>query len=156
VALAIGQEAVAPPPTLPVKVLRQPTRICLDALRSPPQNVLAAAKSERFEKQESSLPESMPLTAMGDVAKIEGAVRRTPMEVSDCVAGLRKVKINWDLLRSFDPTPLLTLEQELEEAVRQEYEARRLTYLARKKEQKRKRRRGAAAATSEETATMAL
>jgi len=98
----------------------------------------------------------MPLTAMGDVAKIEGAVRRTPMEVSDCVAGLRKVKINWDLLRSFDPTPLLTLEQELEEAVRQEYEARLLTYLARKKEQKRKRRRGAAAATSEETATMAL
>jgi len=61
------------------------------------------------------------------------------------VAGLRKVKMDWDLLRSFDPTPLLTLEQELEEAVRQEYEARRMATTERKKEPKRRRRRGAVA-----------
>jgi len=61
------------------------------------------------------------------------------------VAGLRKVKIDWDLLRSFDPTPLLTLEQELEEAVRQEYEARRMATTEKKKEPKRRRRRGAVA-----------
>jgi hypothetical protein len=72
------------------------------------------------------------------------------------VAGLRKVKINWDLLRSFDPTPLLTLEQELEEAVRQEYEARRLAYLAKKKEPKRKRRRGAATTAAEDMPTISL
>ncbi len=70
-------------------------------------------------------------------------------EVLNCVAGLRKIKINWELLRSFDATPLLTLEQELEEAVRQEYEARRAAYLQRKKESKRRRRRGVAAATEE-------
>jgi len=72
------------------------------------------------------------------------------------VAGLRKVKIDWDLLRSFDPTPLLTLEQELEEAVRQEYEARRLAALQKAKEPKRRRRRGATAAeaVSEEIAPM--
>ncbi|MFA0757515.1 MAG: hypothetical protein PVTTEEND_000708 [Candidatus Fervidibacter sp.] len=61
------------------------------------------------------------------------------------MAGLRKVKIDWDLLRSFDPTPLLTLEQELEEAVRQEYEARRMATTEKKKEPKRRRRRGAVA-----------
>ncbi len=72
------------------------------------------------------------------------------------MAGLRKVKINWDLLRSFDPTPLLTLEQELEEAVRQEYEARRLAYVAQKKEPKRKRRRGAAITAAEEMPTISL
>jgi len=72
------------------------------------------------------------------------------------VAGLRKIKINWELLRSFDPTPLLTLEQELEEAVRQEYEERRLAYLARKKEPKRRRRRGAATTAAEEATTISL
>lgn len=72
------------------------------------------------------------------------------------MAGLREVKINWELLRSFDPTPLLTLEQELEEAVRQEYEARRLAYLAKKKEPKRKRRRGSLITASEETTTVSL
>ncbi|MCX7642369.1 MAG: hypothetical protein N2116_00970 [Armatimonadetes bacterium] len=71
------------------------------------------------------------------------------------MAGLRKVKINWELLRSFDPTPLLTLEQELEEAVRQEYEERRMAYLTKKKESKR-RRRGAAATATEEAATISL
>jgi len=76
--------------------------------------------------------------------------------VFDCVAGLRKIKINWELLRSFDPTPLLTLEQELEEAVRQEYEERRLAYLAKKKEPKRRRRRGAAATSAEEAATVSF
>lgn len=70
------------------------------------------------------------------------------------MAGLRKVKINWDLLRSFDATPLLTLEQELEEAVRQEYENRRLAYLARKKEPKRRRRRGTAESTAPEEMPM--
>jgi hypothetical protein len=72
------------------------------------------------------------------------------------VAGLRKVKINWELLRSFDPTPLLTLEQELEEAVRQEYEERRIAYLTKKKESKRRRRRGSAATAAEETAAVSL
>ncbi|MGQ9728418.1 MAG: hypothetical protein ACUVSC_07865, partial [Candidatus Fervidibacter sp.] len=67
-----------------------------------------------------------------------------------------KVRINWELLRSFDPTPLLILEQELEEAVRQEYEARRLTHLAKKEEPKRKRRRGSLTTTSEETTTVSL
>ncbi len=72
------------------------------------------------------------------------------------MAGLQKIKINWDLLRSFDPTPLLTLEQELEEAVRQEYEERRMAYLARKKEPKRRRRRGAATTAAEEAAAISL
>ncbi|MCS7185990.1 MAG: hypothetical protein N3B10_05130 [Armatimonadetes bacterium] len=72
------------------------------------------------------------------------------------MAGLRKIKINWELLRSFDPTPLLTLEQELEEAVRQEYEERRMSYLTKKKEPKRRRRRGAAATAAEETASVSL
>ncbi len=74
------------------------------------------------------------------------------------MAGLRKIKINWDLLRSFDATPLLTLEQELEEAVRQEYEARRLAYQERKKEPKRRRRRGAASAATaaEEAASLSV
>lgn len=72
------------------------------------------------------------------------------------MAGLREVKIKWELLRSFDPTPLLTLEQELEEAVRQEYEARRLAYLAKKKEPKRKRRRGSLTTALEETTTVSL
>lgn len=76
------------------------------------------------------------------------------------MAGLRKVKIDWQLLRSFDPTPLLTLEQELEEAVRQEYEARRAAALSQAKPPKRRRRRGAAAASApaaeESTATAAL
>jgi hypothetical protein len=73
------------------------------------------------------------------------------------VAGLRKVKMDWDLLRSFDPTPLLTLEQELEEAVRQEYEARRMAITEKKKEPKRRRRRGAVATetVSEEISPMA-
>lgn len=74
------------------------------------------------------------------------------------MAGLRKVKMDWDLLRSFDPTPLLTLEQELEEAVRQEYEARRMaTTEKKKKEPKRRRRRGAVATetVSEEISPMA-
>ncbi len=66
-------------------------------------------------------------------------------EVPDCLAGLRKVKIRWDLLRSFDPTPLLTLEQELEEAVRQEYEARRMAHQSKTKEPKRRRHRVVAA-----------
>lgn len=67
-------------------------------------------------------------------------------EVFDCLAGLRKIKIRWDLLRSFDPMPLLTLEQELEGAVQEEYEARRMAHQsATKKEPKRRRRRGAAA-----------
>jgi len=69
------------------------------------------------------------------------------------VAGLRKVKIDWNLLRSFDPTPLLNLEQELEEAVRQEYQERRIAHLERKKELKRRRRKSFAATASEE-ATM--
>ncbi|GBC97651.1 hypothetical protein HRbin17_00139 [bacterium HR17] len=75
------------------------------------------------------------------------------------MAGLRKVKIDWQLLRSFDPTPLLTLEQELEEAVRQEYEARRTAALSETKQPKRRRRRGAAATatpTAEESAATAL
>ncbi|MFA0765810.1 MAG: hypothetical protein BDTLLHRC_000763 [Candidatus Fervidibacter sp.] len=73
------------------------------------------------------------------------------------MAGLRKVKMDWDLLRSFDPTPLLTLEQELEEAVRQEYEARRMATTEKKKEPKRRRRRGAVATetVSEEISPMA-
>jgi hypothetical protein len=73
------------------------------------------------------------------------------------VAGLRKVKMDWDLLRSFDPTPLLTLEQELEEAVRQEYESRRMATTEKKKEPKRRRRRGAVATetVSEEISPMA-
>ena len=72
------------------------------------------------------------------------------------MAGLRKVKINWDLLRSFDPTPLLTLEQELEDAVREEYEARRLAYQAKKKETKRRRRRGATTVAAEEMPAVSL
>ncbi len=74
------------------------------------------------------------------------------------MAGLRKVKIDWSLLRSFDPTPLLTLEQELEEAVRQEYEARRAASMQKTKETKRRRRRGAAAAESvaEEAASVSI
>ncbi len=73
------------------------------------------------------------------------------------MAVLRKVKMDWDLLRSFDPTPLLTLEQELEEAVRQEYEARRMATTEKKKEPKRRRRRGAVATetVSEEISPMA-
>lgn len=73
------------------------------------------------------------------------------------VAGLRKVKIDWSLLRSFDPTPLLTLEQELEEAVRQEYEARRAASMQKTKETKRRRRRGATVGgepVAEEAASM--
>ncbi|MCS7265569.1 MAG: hypothetical protein NZ805_12130 [Armatimonadetes bacterium] len=72
------------------------------------------------------------------------------------MAGLRKVKINWDLLRSFDPTPLLSLEQELEEAVRQEYEERKIAYITRKKEEKRRRRKGAALASAEEATAISL
>jgi len=72
------------------------------------------------------------------------------------VAGLRKVKINWDLLRSFDPTPLLTLEQELEDAVREEYEARRLAHQTKKKETKRRRRRGATTVAAEEMPAVSL
>lgn len=72
------------------------------------------------------------------------------------MAGLKKVKINWDLLRSFDPTPLLSLEQELEEAVRQEYEERKIAYLTRKKEEKRRRRKGVALASAEEATAISL
>ncbi|MCS7193008.1 MAG: hypothetical protein NZ937_08510 [Armatimonadetes bacterium] len=72
------------------------------------------------------------------------------------MSGLRRVKINWDLLRSFDPMPLLSLEQELEEAIRQEYEERRLSYLNLKKESKRSRRRGSALTASEEATSISL
>ncbi len=72
------------------------------------------------------------------------------------MAGLRKVKINWNLLRSFDPTPILTLEQELEEGVRQEYQERRIAHLTRKKEAKRRRRKGFASTAAEEATLISL
>lgn len=54
------------------------------------------------------------------------------------MSGLRKIKIDWEKLREFSPERLLTLEQELIEAIKREREERRQSRLREDKGKPRK------------------
>ncbi|MCS7223394.1 MAG: hypothetical protein NZ959_02355 [Armatimonadetes bacterium] len=66
------------------------------------------------------------------------------------MSGLRKIKIRWDELRSYDLSPLMALEQELFDAIVQEYKERREAYQSSGKEKKKRRRSFKAASPERE------